>query len=40
VDVEVHVAVYVSDSGTGVGGCIVEQLSKGLSSGVCALWLI
>jgi hypothetical protein len=34
VDVEVHV---VSDGGIGVGGCIVEQLSKSLSGGVCAL---
>jgi hypothetical protein len=37
VDVEVHVAGFVSGSGIGVGGCIVEQLSKSLSGGVCVL---
>jgi hypothetical protein len=37
VDVEIHVAGCVSDSGVGVGGCIVEQLSDSLSGGVCAV---
>jgi hypothetical protein len=37
VDVDIHVAGCVSDSGVGVGGCIVEQLIKSLSGGVCAI---
>jgi hypothetical protein len=37
VDVEIHVAGCVSDSGARVGGCIVEQFSESLSGGVCAI---
>jgi hypothetical protein len=38
--VEVHVAGGVLDSGVGVGGCIVEELRKGLSGGLRAFGLI
>jgi hypothetical protein len=40
VDVEVYVTGGVPDSGAGGGGCIVEELRKGLSGGLRAFGLI